>query len=69
MLDKIAPEVWLGAVGLGLCALLFFIVRSNSEKTPETVVIDGCEYLHSYSYYGSKVITHKGNCTNWVHWK
>ena len=42
-----------------------FWIRSNNNSVK---VIDGCEYIQTYSGNGW-YITHKGNCTNIYHLK
>ena len=42
-----------------------FWIRSNNNSVK---VIDGCEYIQTYSGNGWH-ITHKGNCTNIYHLK
>jgi hypothetical protein len=48
-----------GAIALGL----YIKLADNTIK-----VIDGCEYIQTYSGHGWN-ITHKGNCTNIIHYK
>jgi hypothetical protein len=48
-----------GAIALGL----YIKLTDNTIK-----VIDGCEYIQTYSGHGWN-ITHKGNCTNSAHYK
>ncbi len=40
-----------------------------TQQGHETIVIDGCEYLKTYSYGWRGSLAHKGNCTNAFHLK
>lgn len=46
------------------------IIGSNkrSVQRPSIVVIEGCQYLCWDIYMGYRGYTHKGNCTNAIHW-
>jgi len=68
---------------LSLIGILIFVIIGTREdpKTKKTTkitkkiidgieirVIDGCEYLVNRSFHGDIVCTHKGNCTNKIHY-
>jgi len=46
-----------------ICFGIWIKVNNNSVK-----VIDGCQYIQSYNGHGWSLV-HKGNCTNFVHYK
>lgn len=52
---------WPGYVLAALLAALVAGAIYERSQPPETVVIDGCEYLR---IQGQRTITHRGNCTN-----
>jgi hypothetical protein len=41
---------------------------TNKVSGVQITTIDGCEYIINRTYYGFNVYTHKGNCTNSIHW-
>jgi hypothetical protein len=41
-------------------------IRGNNNKVK---VIDGCQYIQNYNGHGGWNLTHKGNCTNFIHYK
>ena len=51
--------VIVGAIAWGL------YIRSNNNTIK---VIDGCQYIRQYNGHGWN-LTHKGNCTNTIHYK
>ena len=51
--------VIIGAIAWGL------YIRSTNNTIK---VIDGCQYLKNYNGHGWN-LTHKGNCTNTIHYK
>ena len=40
-------------------------IRANNNTTK---VIDNCQYIQQYNGHGWN-LTHKGNCTNFIHYK
>lgn len=61
-----------GVVALAVLGLIFFIalivLAFGCGPTYETVTIDGCEYIRK-AWSENQTLTHKGNCTNPIHWR
>ena len=59
--------IWVGIFILVIVGSIAYGVRianlNNSIK-----VIDNCEYIRTYNGHGWS-LTHKGNCTNSIHYK
>jgi multisubunit Na+/H+ antiporter MnhC subunit len=51
--------VIIGAIACGI----YIVSNNNTIK-----VIDGCQYIRQYNGHGWN-LTHKGNCTNTIHYK
>ena len=59
--------------------LMSYFIFSRNQGSPtrkmtdedgskyNVTMIDGCEYITSYGYYGLPSYAHKGNCTNSIH--
>jgi hypothetical protein len=50
-----------------IVAIIAIVVAIFLTNKVTTQVIDGCEYITTYS--GRHSMTHKGNCTNEIHRK
>lgn len=54
------------------CIIIFLVLqftKIKSQKEDYTVVeIDGCQYLRMVTNTNSVLLTHKGNCTNPIHY-
>jgi hypothetical protein len=59
--------IWAGIFVFIIAATIGYAlwIRANNNTIK---VIDGCQYIQTYSGNGWH-ITHKGNCTNIVHYK
>jgi hypothetical protein len=55
--------VFIAIIGLVIYSLVRIWTLNNTTK-----VIDGCEYIRTYNGHGWN-LTHKGNCTNIIHYK
>ena len=45
---------------------LAFVIFVLAGKDGKVEVIDGCQYIQTWTGYGYN-LTHKGNCTNQIH--
>ena len=61
-------KIGLGIVGvLCLCFWGFYKgieFTNDKNKKSNGTTIDACEYIENATYYGYKIYTHKGSCTN-----
>jgi hypothetical protein len=55
--------IFIAIIGLIIYSWVYIGNRNNTIK-----VIDNCQYLQQYNGHGWN-LTHKGNCTNAVHYK
>jgi hypothetical protein len=55
--------IFIAIIGLIIYSWIFIRTRNNTTK-----VVDGCEYIRTYNGHGWN-LTHKGNCTNIIHYK
>lgn len=61
--DIVWGAVFVGIIGLVVYSCVYIRDRNNTIK-----VIDNCQYLQQYNGHGWN-LTHKGNCTNIIHYK
>jgi len=55
--------IFIAIIGLVIYSWIFIRTKNNTIK-----VIDNCQYIQQYNGHGWN-LTHKGNCTNIVHYK
>jgi hypothetical protein len=55
--------IFIAIIGLVIYSWIYIRTRNNTIK-----VIDNCQYIQQYNGHGWN-LTHKGNCTNAVHYK
>jgi hypothetical protein len=55
--------IFIAIIGLIIYSWVYIGTRNNTTK-----VVDGCEYIQQYNGHGWN-LTHKGNCTNIIHYK
>jgi hypothetical protein len=55
--------IFVAIIGLVIYSWIFIRTRNNTIK-----VIDNCQYIQQYNGHGWN-LTHKGNCTNIIHYK
>ncbi len=60
-------EVFIIICIVALLVLLVFSAKLGLDEAP-TTKIDGCEYI-VFGYGDARSITHKGNCSNPIHYK
>ena len=53
------------AIFIVIIGLIIYFIRAGNNAIK---VIDGCEYIRQYNGHGWN-LTHKGNCTNIIHYK
>lgn len=53
------------AIFIVIIGLIIYFIKTGNNTIK---VIDGCEYLQNYNGHGWN-LTHKGNCTNTIHYK
>lgn len=61
-------DIFWGAVFVGIVVLVIYSLVRIWTFNNTTKVIDGCEYIQNYNGHGWS-LTHKGNCTNAIHYK
>ena len=59
--------VW-GAIFIAIISLVIYSWISIGTKNNTIKVIDNCQYIQQYNGHGWN-LTHKGNCTNIIHYK
>jgi len=55
--------IFIVIIGLIIYSWICIGTRNNTIK-----VVDGCQYIQNYNGHGWN-LTHKGNCTNIIHYK
>jgi hypothetical protein len=55
--------IFIAIIGLIIYSWVYIGNRNNTIK-----VIDNCQYIQQYNGHGWN-LTHKGNCTNAIHYK
>jgi hypothetical protein len=55
--------IFIAIIGLVIYSWIFIRTKNNTIK-----VIDNCQYIQQYNGHGWN-LTHKGNCTNIIHYK
>ena len=53
------------AIFIVIIGLIIYFIRTGNNAIK---VIDGCQYLQNYNGHGWN-LTHKGNCSNIIHYK
>jgi hypothetical protein len=61
--DTIWGAIFVVIIGLVIYSWIFIGTKNNTIK-----VIDNCQYIQQYNGHGWN-LTHKGNCTNAIHYK
>ena len=61
--DAVWGAIFVAIIGLVIYSWIYIGTRNNTIK-----VIDNCQYIQQYNGHGWN-LTHKGNCTNAVHYK
>jgi hypothetical protein len=61
--DIVLGAVFIVIIGLVIYSWVYIGIRNNTIK-----VIDNCQYIQQYNGHGWN-LTHKGNCTNAIHYK
>ena len=61
--DAVWGAVFIAIIGLVIYSWIFIGTKNNTIK-----VVDGCQYIQNYNGHGWN-LTHKGNCTNAIHYK
>jgi hypothetical protein len=61
--DIALNAIFIVIISLAICYWVYIGTRNNTTK-----VVDGCEYIRTYNGHGWN-LTHKGNCTNIIHYK
>jgi hypothetical protein len=61
--DIVFGAIFIAIIGLVIYSWIFITTKNNTIK-----VIDNCQYIQQYNGHGWN-LTHKGNCTNAIHYK
>lgn len=61
--DIVWGAIFIAIIGLIIYSWICIGTRNNTIK-----VIDNCQYIRQYNGHGWN-LTHKGNCTNIIHYK
>jgi hypothetical protein len=61
--DIVWGTIFVAIIGLVIYSWAYIGTRNNTIK-----VIDNCQYIQQYNGHGWN-LTHKGNCTNSIHYK
>jgi len=61
--DVFWGAIFVVIIGLVIYSWIFIRTKNNTIK-----VIDNCQYIQQYNGHGWN-LTHKGNCTNAIHYK
>ena len=61
--DIVFGAIFVAIIGLVIYSWIFIGTKNNTIK-----VIDNCQYIQQYNGHGWN-LTHKGNCTNTIHYK
>ena len=56
------------AIFIVIIGLIIYSCVSIGTRNDTTKVVDGCQYIQNYNGHGWN-LTHKGNCTNTIHYK
>jgi hypothetical protein len=59
--------VW-GAIFVVIIGLVIYSCILTGKRNITIKVIDNCQYIQQYNGHGWN-LTHKGNCTNAIHYK
>jgi hypothetical protein len=59
--------VW-GAIFVAIIGLVIYSCILTGKRNITIKVIDNCQYIQQYNGHGWN-LTHKGNCTNAIHYK
>jgi hypothetical protein len=61
--DIFWAAIFVVIIGLVIYSWIFIRTKNNTIK-----VIDNCQYIQQYNGHGWN-LTHKGNCTNAIHYR
>jgi hypothetical protein len=59
----ITPEILIYLGIIVIAVIIIVMINPNKIK-----VIDGCQYIQTFNGQGGWTLTHKGNCTNKIHY-
>jgi hypothetical protein len=59
----ITPEILIYLGIIVIAVIIILMISPNKIK-----VIDGCQYIQTFNGQGGWTLTHKGNCTNRIHY-
>jgi hypothetical protein len=59
----ITPEILIYLGIIVIAVIIIVMISPNKIK-----VIDGCQYIQTFNGQGGWTLTHKGNCTNRIHY-